>query len=213
MITVTANNLSAELMLNLTPVPPRAVTLLMVEGTVFKEDGEIPADNVEVTVTVGANPPQMDTTDDDGNYEVTVFNPATVARTGDPVTIVVTDDTDTKRGEASLILNNDQLGEDGNGNANQDVTTDIVIPPRSVSLLVVEGVIYSDDDVSPLEDVAITATVTVGSNPPTTAILGEDGAYSATVVNLLGTVAVTGRYGNNGGCDRCRWRGTRSSQP
>lgn len=192
MITVTANDLSAELTLNLTPVPPREVTLLVVEGTVFKEDGEIPADDVKVTVTVGANPPEMGTTDDDGNYEVTVFNLVTVARTGDPVTIVVTDGTDTKRGETSLILNNDQLGEDGSGNVDQDVTTDIVIPPRSVSLLVVEGVIYSDDDVSPLEDVAITATVTVGSNPPTTAILGEDGAYSATILNLLGTVAVTG---------------------
>ena len=194
MITVTAADLSAELTLNLTPVPPIEVTLLIVEGTAFKEDGEIPADGVKVTVTVGANPPQTVTTDADGNYEVTIFNPlvGTVARTGDPVSIVVTDDTDTKRGEASLILNNDQLGEDGNGNANQDVTTDIVIPPRSVSLLVVEGVIYSDDGVSPLEDVAITATVTIGANPPLTATVDADGNYSATDFKPSGTVAITG---------------------
>lgn len=192
-ITVTTDDISAELTVNLTPVPPREVTLLIVEGTVFKEDGEIPANGVKVTVTVGANPPQMTTTDENGNYSVTLFNPlATVARTGDPVSIVVTDATDTKRGEASLILNNDHLDEDGNGNANQDVTTDIVIPPRSVSILNVEGVIYSDDGVSPLEDVDVTVAVTVGANPPQTAVIDADGNYSVTAVSLLGTVASTG---------------------
>ncbi len=193
-ITVTADGISAELTVNLTPVPPREVTILIVEGTVFKEDGEIPADNVKVMVTVGANPPQMTTTDEDGNYSVTLFSPlTTVARTGDPVSIVVTDATDAKRGEGSLILDNDDLGEDGTGTVDDgNVTTDIVIPPRSVSVLAVEGVIYSDDGVSPLEDVDVTVTVTVGSNPPATAILEEDGAYSVTVVDLLGTVAVTG---------------------
>ena len=193
MITVTAADISAELTLNLTPVPPREVTILTVEGTVFKEDGEIPADNVKVTVTVGANPPQMGTTDEDGNYSVTLFNPLGIARTGDPVSIVVTDDTDTKRGETSLILNNDQLGEIGTGTVDDgNVTTDIVIPPRSVGVLVVEGVIYSDDRVSPLEDVDVTVTVTVGSNPPLTAAVDEDGNYSATAIDLLGTVASTG---------------------
>ena len=116
-----------------------------------------------------------------------------MARTGDPVSIVVTDDTDAKRGEASLILNNDQLGEDGTGNVDDgNVTTDIVIPPRSVSILVVEGVIYSDDGVSPLEDVDVTVTVAVGSTPPQTTIIDADGNYSVTAVSLLGTVASTG---------------------
>ena len=193
MVRVTTDGVSAELTVNLTPVPPREVSILAVEGTVFKEDGEIPADGVKVTATVGSNPPQMTTTDEDGNYSVTFFNPLeTVARTGDPVSIVVTDDTDAKRGEASLILNNDQLGEDGTGTANQDVTTDIVIPPRSVSILVVEGVIYSDDGVSPLEDVDVTVTVAVGSTPPQTTIIDADGNYSVTAVSLLGTVASTG---------------------
>ena len=193
MITVTTDDISAEVTVNLTPVPPREVTILTVDGTVFKEDGEIPADGVKVAVTVGTNPPKMATTDKDGTYSVTLFNPlATVARTGDPVSIVVTDATDAKRGEASLILNNDYLGEDGTGAVTDaNVTTDIVIPPRSVSVLSVEGVIYSDDG-SPLEDVDITVTVEVGANPPTTAILEEDGVYSATTVNLLGTVASTG---------------------
>ena len=193
-ITVTTANISAELTVNLTPVPPREVTILIVEGTVFKEDGEIPADNVKVTVTVGANPPQMGTTDEDGSYSVTLFSPlTTVARTGDPVSIVVTDATDTKRGEGSLILDNDYLGEDGTGTVDDgNVTTDIVIPPRSVSVLAVEGVIYSDDGVSPLEDVDVTVTVAVGSTPPQTTTIDADGNYSVTAVNLLGTVAVTG---------------------
>ena len=193
MITVTTADISAALTVNLTPVPPREVSILIVEGTVFKEDGEIPADDVKVTVTVGANPPQTDTTDEDGNYSVTLFNPPTVARTGDPVSIVVTDDTDTKRGETSLILNNDQLGEDGNGTVDDgNVTTDIVIPPRSVGVLVVEGVIYSDDGVSPLEDVDVTVTVAVGSTPPQTTTIDSDGNYSVTAVDLGGTVASTG---------------------
>ena len=194
MITVTTADISAELTVNLTPVPPREVTILIVEGTVFKEDGEIPADNVKVTVTVGANPPQMGTTDEDGSYSVTLFSPlTTVARTGDPVSIVVTDATDTKRGEGSLILDNDYLGEDGTGTVDDgNVTTDIVIPPRSVSVLAVEGVIYSDDGVSPLEDVDVTVTVAVGSTPPQTTTIDADGNYSVTAVNLLGTVAVTG---------------------
>ena len=194
MITVTTADISAELTVNLTPVPPREVTILIVEGTVFKEDGEIPADNVKVTVTVGANPPQMGTTDEDGSYSVTLFSPlTTVARTGDPVSIVVTDDTDAKRGEESLILDNDYLGEDGTGTVDDgNVTTDIVIPPRSVSVLAVEGVIYSDDGVSPLEDVDVTVTVAVGSTPPQTTTIDADGNYSVTAVNLLGTVASTG---------------------
>ena len=194
MITVTADGVSAQLSLDLTPVPPREVTILIVEGTVFKEDGEIPADNVKVTVTVGANPPQMGTTDKDGNYSVTLFSPlTTVARTGDPVSIVVTDDTDAKRGEGSLILDNDYLGEDGTGTVDDgNVTTDIVIPPRFVSVLAVEGVIYSDDGVSPLEDVDVTVTVAVGSTPPQTTTIDADGNYSVTAVNLLGTVASTG---------------------
>ena len=194
MITVTADDISAELTVNLTPVPPREVTILIVEGTVFKEDGEIPADNVKVTVTVGANPPQMGTTDEDGNYSVTLFSPlTTVARTGDPVSIVVTDDTDAKRGEGSLILDNDYLGEDGTGTVDDgNVTTDIVIPPRSVSLLVVEGVIYSDDGVSPLEDVDVTVTVAVGSTPPQMTTIDAEGNYSVTSFKPLGTVASTG---------------------
>ena len=194
MITVTADDISAELTVNLTPVPPREVSILIVEGTVFKEDGEIPADNVKVKVTVGANPPQMGTTDEDGSYSVTLFSPlGTVARTGDPVSIVVTDDTDAKRGEGSLILDNDYLGEDGTGTVDDgNVTTDIVIPPRSVSVLVVEGVIYSDDGVSPLEDVDVTVTVAVGSTPPQTTTIDADGNYSVTAVSLLGTVASTG---------------------
>ena len=192
-ITVTVNSISADLTLDLTPVPPVHVSILDIGGTVFKVDGVTPADGVTTTVTVGSNAPQVVTTDADGGYSATFLNLlGTVASTGDAVSIVVTDDTGAERGREDFRLTNDQLGETGTASVVQDVVTDIVVPPRSVSVLVVEGVIISADGVSPVENVDLTATVTVGSNPPQTAILDEDGVYSATAVNLLGTVASSG---------------------
>ena len=44
----------------------------------------------------------------------------------------------------------------------------------------------------PVEDVDFTVTVTVGSNTPQTAILEEEGVYSVTAVDLIGSVASTG---------------------
>jgi hypothetical protein len=194
-ITVTADGVSGEETLNLTPVPPVHVTILDISGTVFKVDDVTPADGVTVTITVGANPPEVRTTDENGGYLVTLFSPVdTVAGTGDAVSIVVTDDTGAERGREEFRLTNDQLGEGGTGAFTAPkVVTDIIVPPRSVSILVVEGIIYSDDGVSPLEDVDITVTVTVGSNPPEPAILEEGGVYSATVVDLVeGSIASTG---------------------
>ena len=135
----------------------------IVEGTVFKVDGITPADGVTTTVTVGSNTPQVVTTDMDGGYSVTELNlVGTVASTGDLVSIVVTDDTGLERGREDFPLTNDQLGEGGTATVTKDVVTDIIVPPRSVSVLVVEGVIISDDGVNPVEDVPLTVTVTVG---------------------------------------------------
>ena len=193
MITVMTGDLSANLTLNLTPAPPRDVSILIVEGTVFKVDGEVPAEDVNVTVTVGANPPQPTTTDENGSYSVTTVNLGGVAAsTGDPVVAVVTDVTGTERGRADMALTNEQLGEGTSATVTLNVNTDIVIPPRAVSVLVVEGVVYSDDGVSPIENVDLTVTVTVGSNPPQTTTIDAAGNYSVTAIDLLGTVAVTG---------------------
>ena len=45
-VTVMVAGLSGEVTLNLTPVPPEDVGILVVEGTVFKVDGITPADGV-----------------------------------------------------------------------------------------------------------------------------------------------------------------------
>ena len=192
-VTVMSGNLSANLTFNLTPVPPIDVSILIVEGTVFKVDGEVPAEDVNVTVTVGSTPSPPTTTDENGNYSVTVVNLGGVAAsTGDPVVAVVTDVTGTERGSANMALTNEQLSTSDSPTVTLNVNTDIVIPPRAVSVLVVEGVVYSDDGVSPVENVDVTVTVTVGSHAPQTTTIDADGNYSVTAIDLLGTVAVTG---------------------
>ena len=86
----------------------------------------------------------------DGGYSITeLILGGVVASTGDSVSIVVTDDTGVERGREDFRLTNDQLGESGTATVMQDVVTDIIVPPRSVNVLVVEGVIISDDGVSP----------------------------------------------------------------
>ena len=192
-VTVMVAGLSGQVSLALTPVPPVDVSILDIMGTVFKVDGITPADGVTVTITVGANAPDTSTTETDGSFSATFLNLlGTVASTGDLVSIVVTDDTGLERGREDFPLTNDLLGEGGTATVTKDVVTDIIVPPRSVSVLVVEGVIFSDDGVNPVEDVPLTVTVTVGVNPSQTAILEEDGAYSTTLINLLGSVASTG---------------------
>ena len=191
-VTVMADGVSGQGSLTLTPVPPVDVSILDIMGTVFKADGVTPADGVTVTVTVRSSS-DTGTTETDGSFSATFFNPRTVASTGDMVSIVVTDDTGVERGRKDLHLTNDLLGEGGTATITKlKVETDIVVPPRSVNVLVVEGVVLSADGVSPVENVDFTVTVTVGSNSPRTAMLEEGGVYVATVVNLFMSVASTG---------------------
>ncbi len=193
-ITVMADGVSGEATVNLTPVPPVDVNIIVIEGTVLKADGVTPADGVTTTVTVRSNV-QAITTGMDGTYSVTFVNllGGVVASTGDSVSIAVTDTTGASRGGTDFVLNNDHLGDGGTATVTAPaVTTDIVVPPRSVNILVVEGDVISADGVNPVERVDLTVTVTVGSNSPQTAVLGEDGSYSVTAVNLLGAAASTG---------------------
>ena len=197
-VTVMADGVSGQASLALTPVPPVDVSILDIMGTVFKADGVTPADGVTVTVTVGSRS-DTGTTETDGSFSATFVNPfGTVASTGDMVSIVVTDDTGTERGRKDFHLTNDLLGEGGTAIIKQlKVETDIVVPPRSVTILVVEGVVLSDDDVSPVENVDFTVTVTIESSltKEVTEVpvgLGEGGTYTATAVNLFTSVASTG---------------------
>ena len=198
-VTVTADGVSGQVSLTLTPVPPVEVSILDIMGIVCKVDGITPADGVTVTVTVGSNAPDTGTTDTDGSYTATFFNPlGTFARTGDIVSIVVTDDTGAERGRKEFPLNNDQLGAGGTATFTAPkVMTDIFVPPRSVNVLVVEGVVLSDDGVSPVENVDFTITVTVKSSltgevTDASVVLGDDGIYTATAVDLFASVASTG---------------------
>ena len=198
-VTVTADGVSGQVSLALTPVPPVDVSILDIMGTVFKVDGITPADGVTVTITVGSNAPDTSTTETDGSFSATFLNLlGTVASTGDLVSIVVTDDTGAERGRKEFPLNNDQLGAGGTAIFTAPkVMTDIFVPPRSVNVLVVEGVVLSVDGVSPVENVDLTVTVTVQSSltggvTDASVVLGDDGIYTATAVDLFASVASTG---------------------
>ena len=188
MITVSTDGVSADVTLNLTPEPPIEVNLLIIEGIVYKADGGVPADGVTATVTVGSNPSETRTTGTDGSFDVTLLNPlAAVARTGDLVSVVVTDAAGVERGSTQLPLTNDRL--DGTA-VMVSVTTDIVVPPRSVNALVVEGTVNKEDGTTSAGG-GLSVTVTVGSMSQT-AQTSADGVYSAAFVGATDPVAVTG---------------------
>ena len=190
-ITVSTDGVSADLTLALTPEPPIDVKIITVEGTVYKEDGDVPADGVKVTVTIGSNTPEMRVTDTDGSYEVTIVNPLGVAATtGDIVSVVVTDDAGTERGREEFPLVNDILEDVLNGmSVVVNVTTDIVIPPRSVNVLEVMGMVYKVDG-STSAGGGLDVVVTRGSRTQTVQT-GTDGSYSASFVELLSSVATS----------------------
>ena len=190
-ITVSTDGVSADLTLALTPEPPIDVKIITVEGTVYKVDGDVPADGVKVTVTIGSNSPEMRVTDTDGSYEVTIVNPLGVAATtGDIVSVVVTDDAGTERGREEFPLVNDILEDVLDGmSVVVNVTTDIVIPPRSVNVLEVMGMVYKVDG-STSAGGGLDVVVTRGSRTQTVQT-GTDGSYSASFVELLSSVATS----------------------
>ena len=174
------------------PVPPRSVSILVVEGTVYKNDGETSADGVDVMVTVGSNSPQTVPTDMDGMYSVTFFTPGAdiIASKDDPVTIVVTDSTGGTHGPYESVLTYTELGEGDTATVIRDITTDIVVPPRSVSILIVKGVAYRDDETTPV-GAGFDVKVTVGSNSPQMDTTDANGAFSVTFFSPGMPVATT----------------------
>ena len=106
-------------------------------------------------------------------------------------TVVVTDADGAERGRASLNLSNKQLGETGSANVTLDVMTDIMLPPKPVTLLIVEGVVYRDDGTTPVGP-GVDVAVTVGSNPVQMAQTKSDGSFSSTTLDLFAPVATTG---------------------
>ena len=205
-VTVSLTGIASDpLTLSLTPEPPIPVNIIVIEGKVYKEDGEIPADGVNITVTVGSNPPELRTTGADGSYEVTVVNPlGTAATTGDTVAVSVSvAGSDTTINVVALAVNtvghsgasfplvNDILEKVAEGMpVTVDVTTDIVIPPRTANVLVVTGNIYKEDGSTPAGG-GLNVAVTVGSDSRTTTT-GPDGSYTEEFIDLLNPVATSG---------------------
>ena len=177
-VTVMADGVSKDLTLNLTPVPPEEVGILIVQGAVHRADGEATVDGVSIEVTVGSNAPQTTTTDADGMYSLTFFMPGVdvIARGGDPVSIVVTDATGGTHPDQTVLTNEELMNDPAT--VTRNVPTTIPVPPRSVSILAVEGVVTMDDDESPAAGVSV--MVTVGSNAPQTVQTDADGMYSVT---------------------------------
>ena len=197
-VTVATDGISGDVTLNLTSEPPIEVNILTVEGVVYKEDGGVPADGATITVTIGSHQPQTRTTDSDGSYEVTLVEPLGVVATNrDYVTLAVTDAnivTTTVNGVAisgdSFRLSYDLLETVKAGmSVMADVTTDIVIPPRSVNVLEVMGTVYKEDGTTSAGG-GLDVVVTRGSMTQTVQTDAE-GSYSATFVDLLNSVATS----------------------
>ena len=219
-ITVSTAGISADITLDLTSEPPIPVNIITVEGTVYKEDGEIVAAGAAVTVTIGTNAPEMRTAGADGGYEVTLVSPLSpVATTGDTVSIAVADANVVSlsingmaHAGSSFPLVNDILEKVEAGmSVMVDVTTDIVIPPRTVNALVVEGNVYKEDGTTSAGG-GLDVSVTVGANSQTVQT-DAAGSYVADFVELLSPVATSHDIVVVVASDATGVRGTNDSEP
>ena len=203
-ITVSSDGISADITLELTSELPIPVDFLELGGTVYKKDGQITADRgVTVMIVVGSNS-DTDTTDEDGSYGVAFPGFGTkVATTGDMVSVAVTDadgnavsvdmmnvnGVAVSGGEFPLI--NDILEKVKAGEpVTVDVTTNIVIPPRSVGSLTVKGTVFKEDGTTAAGG-GLDVEVTVGSET-LMRTTNADGSYSAAFLGFGRKVATTG---------------------
>ena len=189
-VSIPNSDVSGETMLDLTPVPPREVSILVITGTVFKKNSEVPASGVTVSVMVNgvSVPTDVDMTGDDGAYTATRVIPGGVAaRTGDRVVIVVTDSTG-ERGSVDFALTNEQLGEGDSTTITQNVETDIKL---STATLVVLGKVLLEDGESPVPAGMTVTIANLTRGLKQTGVTEEDGCYQVTFVGLGTDVAET----------------------
>ena len=168
------------------------------KGLSTKREARSPVSGIDVTVTIGDKPPQMKTTGEDGTFTVSVVNPGGVAaRTGDIVTIVVTDDTG-ERGSDEFALTNEHLEDDDNPDdavVSRKVETDIT---ATSAILVVEGTVYLEDGLTAATSnlreggltVVVTNTTRNRSLPPKS--VDSAGRYDVTFFDPSSIVAETG---------------------
>ena len=190
-VTVNVGDLTGVATVNLTPEPPVMVPILVVSGTINKEDGTGSVPGVNVDVTVNDKEPISTTSDEDGNYQVTIFDPGgNAGSTGDTVTVVVTDADGDERGSDDIVLTNEDLGEGDSSVVNVDVTADI---GALTSALVVTGSVFreaSEIAIDDVFDISVTNTTNVGMQD--SGMTDGDGMYNITLFDISAPVAETG---------------------
>ena len=189
-VSIPNSDVSGTIMLDLTPVPPREVSILVITGTVLKKNSEVPASGVTVSVMVNgvSVPTDVDMTGDDGAYTATRVIPGGVAaRTGDRVVIVVTDSTG-KDKIVDFALTNEQLGEGDSTTITRNVETDIKL---STTTLVVLGKVLLEDGESPVPAGMTVTIANLTRGLKQTGVTEEDGCYQVTFVGLGKDVAET----------------------
>jgi hypothetical protein len=189
-VTVNVGDLTGITTVNLTPVPPVMVPILVVTGEVNKEDGTGSVPGVNVEVTVNDKDPISTTSDEDGNYSVTLVDPAgNAGSTGDTVTVVVTDPDGDERGSEKIVLTNDDLGDGDSSVVNVDVTTDI---GATTSALVVTGAVFREASEIPIDNVFDISVTNTTNGMQVSGMTDANGMYSLTLFNPGAPVGETG---------------------
>jgi PKD repeat protein len=174
-VTIGDSEISAQTTLNLTP-PPRMVNTIVVTGFVHKKAIMLPVAGVDVTVTIGKNPSETVQTSENGLYDSTVFAPLGVvaARTGDFVSIVVTDEQGVERGRVEFALTNENLGEEDSATVERDVPTNI----DSTTTLTVSGIVFLEDGLTSVPGGLSVSITNNNRNLTETVVTAADGTYS-----------------------------------
>ncbi len=165
-----------------------STTTLVVTGTVYLLDSEVPAGaGLTVMVTNDDNGMTgMGVTDANGAYNVTLLSTeASVAETGDTISVAVSADGEDV-GSAGRALTEEEIG---NQHAVVDVDTSI---PAESSVFNVSGAVLLEDGMSPAPD-GLTVTITNRNQPEVSAttVTMDGGTYSVTMLSAAMAVAAT----------------------
>ena len=189
-VTVNVGDLTGVATVNLTPEPPVMVPILVVSGEVNKEDGTGSVPGVNVEVTVNDKEPISTTSDENGNYQVTIVDPGgNAGSTGDTVSVVVTDADGDERGSEEIVLTNEHLGDGDSSVVNVDVTTDI---GALTSALVVTGSVFREASEIPIDDVFDITVSNTTNGMQLSGMTDANGMYSITLFDVSAPVAETG---------------------
>ena len=189
-VTVNVGDLTGVATVSLTPEPPMMVSILVVNGTINKEDGTGSVPGVNVAVTVNDSDAISTTSDENGGYSVTIVSPGgNAASTGDSVTVVVTDANGMERGSNAIVLTNEDLGDGDSSVVTVDVTTDI---GATTSALVVSGSVFREASTIAIDDVFDIVVTNSGNGMQVSGTTDANGMYELTLFSTSAPVAETG---------------------